>query len=59
MEVVIADISRYFLVLLIIIYVSLSFTSFIGSSEAKKRAIYRSQRAVTVLIYFAKFFELL
>ena len=51
MEVVIADISRYFLVLLIIIYVSLSFTSFIGSSEAKKRAIYRSQRAVTVLIF--------
>ena len=51
MEVVIADISRYFLVLLIIIYVSLSFTSFIGSSESKKRAIYRSQRVVTVLIF--------
>ena len=51
MEVVVADISRYVLVLLIVIYVSLSFISFRGSSEEKKLHIYRSQRAVTVLIY--------
>lgn len=51
MVVVVADISRYFMVFLIVIYVFLSFTSFIGSSEAKKLAIYRSQRVVTVLLY--------
>ncbi len=46
-----ADISRYILVLLIVIYVSLSFISFKGSSEDKKLSIYRAQRAVTVLLY--------
>lgn len=46
-----ADISRYILVLLIVIYVSLSFISFKGSSEDKKLSIYRVQRAVTVLLY--------
>ncbi len=51
MVVVVADISRYFMVFLIVIYVFLSFTSFVGSSEAKKLAIYRSQRVVTVLLY--------
>ena len=51
MVVVVADISRYFMVFLIVIYVFLSFTSFIGSSEEKKLAIYRSQRVVTVLLY--------
>ena len=51
MVVVVADISRYFLVLMIVIYVFLSFTSFIGSSEEKKLMIYRSQRVVTVLLF--------
>ena len=46
-----ADISRYILVLLIVIYVSLSFISFKGSSEDKKLSIYRAQSAVTVLLY--------
>ena len=51
MVVVVADISRYFLVLMIVIYVFLSFTSFAGSSEEKKITIYRSQRVVTVLLF--------
>ncbi|MEE3468454.1 MAG: hypothetical protein VZQ83_08435, partial [Eubacterium sp.] len=51
MVVVVADISRYFLVLLIVIYVFLSFTSFIGSTEEKKLMIYRGQRLVTVLLF--------
>ncbi len=51
MVVVVADISRYFLVFLIVVYVFLSFISFVGSTEAKKLAIYRSQRVVTVLLY--------
>ena len=46
-----ADVSRYILVLLIVIYVSLSFISFKGSSEEKKHRIYRAQRAVTVLLF--------
>ncbi len=51
MVVVVADISRYILVFLIVVYVFLSFISFVGSTEAKKLAIYRSQRVVTVLLY--------
>ncbi|MBO4396151.1 MAG: FtsW/RodA/SpoVE family cell cycle protein [Eubacterium sp.] len=51
MVVVVADISRYILVLLIVIYVFLSFVSFKGSNEEKKNMIYRGQRAVTVLFF--------
>ena len=51
MVVIIADISRYLLVLFMVSYVFLSFTSFVGSSEAKKLAIYRSQRVVTVMMF--------
>ena len=51
MAIVVADISRYFMVLLIVIYVFLSFTSFVNSTEGKKLAIYRSQRVVTVLLF--------
>lgn len=51
MVVVVADISRYVMVFLIVVYVFLSFISFKGSSEEKKLAIYRSQRVVTVLLY--------
>lgn len=51
MDVVVADISRYILVLFIVIYVFLAFISFMGSSDAKKIAIYRAQRAVTVLLF--------
>ena len=51
MEVVIADVSRYIFVLLMVIYVSFGFTSFVGSSEAKRVGIYRAQRVVTVLFY--------
>lgn len=51
MVVVVADISRYILVFLIVVYVFLSFVSFAGSSEEKKNGIYHGQRAVTLLLF--------
>ena len=51
MELIVAELSRYLLVLFMIIYVFLCFVSFAGSSEEKRRGIYSAQRTTTILIY--------
>ena len=51
MELIIAELSRYVIVILFAVYTFYSFRAFSGKSPEQKEGVFRAQRTLTILIH--------